>query len=207
MATIHLMVGFMSFGKTTIAKELAQKYNLTLSQMVVNKNVGYTAFISSLYDREEAEEKAGKIDSATALINALSRMELFQECDQGFFQQFRGGSRLEWRFEGDRITEKELTTSAAFVVEGRLARSIETAEGWYVTMDILRENRWINDNVLSPGRMSKLSAEVLTGRAKILFVPLGVINDVLEKSPTFARNVVISITRQMEKFQKLWLQS
>ena len=88
-----------------------------------------------------------------------------------------------------------------------MARSIECGDGWYNTLDILKENSWINENVILPKHKVKISAEVITEQATILVVPLVNLMSTLKKSPLLAKNIIYHVMRQLEKYQRLWIQS
>ena len=94
-----------------------------------------------------------------------------------------------------------------FVIKGKLARSIETGDGWYNTLDILKENSWVNETMLLPQRRCHMSAEVLTEQAVVLYVPLNTVQKLIIKSPHLAHNIIQHSLRQLEKYQRLWIQA
>lgn len=188
---------------------LVQKYLLVLQQMLTDWNVPYADFRVRLQQRLQMEVEDGNTDSQNRAVlqNYLSRLTLLQECDRGMIQLFMDHAKLSMRFEGDRIAEEEIEENLIFLVSGRVARSIETGDGWYYTLDIQKENGWLNETVLLPERKSRMAAEVLTEQAVILTVTLPSANLILEKSPLLAKNIIKHISKQMEKYQRLWIQS
>jgi len=88
-----------------------------------------------------------------------------------------------------------------------VARSIELGDGWYYTLDIQKEGSWLNETAMLPDRKSELALEVLTERAVILTIPLNKAQTIMEKTPLMARSIIQYVIRQMEKYQRLWIQS
>ncbi|MBQ1335821.1 MAG: Crp/Fnr family transcriptional regulator, partial [Selenomonadaceae bacterium] len=139
--------------------------------------------------------------------DVLSRLRLLQGIGSGFIQEFMGKSHLETRFEGDRISGAIMEENLILIVAGKLARSIEAGDGWYNTLDILKEGDWANETILLPDKKAHFSVEVLTEEAEILLYPLSKMNDLMVKYPQIGKNMVQHLARQMEKYQRLWVQS
>ncbi|WP_407397790.1 condensation domain-containing protein [Anaerovibrio sp.] len=189
---------------------LLQHYLLVLQQMLTDWNEPVEYFMERLKKRWEAkfqELDESQEDSRSIIQDALSRIALFQECEQGIIQLFILGAKLYTKFEGDRISEHEVENQLVFVLSGKVARSIECGDGWYNTLDILKENSWINENVMLPKHKVKISAEVITEQSTILVVPLVNLMSTLKKSPLLAKNIIYHVMRQLEKYQRLWIQS
>ena len=110
-------------------------------------------------------------------------------------------------FEGDSLPEEMLKTNLAFLVEGKVARSMENSEGWYNALDIKKENCWLNELIFLDEKMAHVSVEVLTEQAKFLLIPLVNVQAILKRHPTFAMNMLKYTARQLEKYQRLWVQS
>ena len=146
-------------------------------------------------------------DSWAVAQDGLSKLTLFQECGTGVIQLFRGITKIVTKFEGDRISDDEIEHQLIFVLRGKVARSIETGDGWYNTMDILKENSWVNEVSLLPNHKIHLSAEVLTEQATLMTIPVIQLNAILYKSPILANNIIMYTLRQLEKYQRLWIQS
>ncbi|SHI76785.1 Condensation domain-containing protein [Anaerovibrio lipolyticus DSM 3074] len=189
---------------------LLKHYLLVLQQMLTDWNEPVEYFIERLKKRWEVkfqELDESQEDSRSIIQDALSRIALFQECEQGIIQLFVLGAKLYTKFEGDRISEHEVENQLVFVLSGKVARSIECGDGWYNTLDILKGNSWINENVMLPKHKVKISAEVITEQATILVVPLVNLMSTLKKSPLLAKNIIYHVMRQLEKYQRLWIQS
>ena len=189
---------------------LVKHYLLVLQQMLTDWNEPVVSFMERLEKHWKAkfeELELSHEDSRSIIQDALSRIALFQECEQGIIQLFVIGAKLYTKFEGDRISEHEVENQLVFVLSGKVARSIECGDGWYNTLDILKENSWINENVILPKHKVKISAEVITEQATILVVPLVNLLSTLKKSPLLAKNIIYHVMRQLEKYQRLWIQS
>ena len=191
-------------------KLLVQQYHLVLQQMLTDWNRAYAAFRERLDKRwtmEQEAKRTQKIDSRALLQDALSRLPLLQECEEGIIQMFMQDAKISVYFEGDRISGKAIEEQLVFVVDGLVSRCIETGDGWYNALDIMKESSWVNETVLLPNHKTQLSAEVLTEQATIMTIPLIAVQGFLAKSPILGRNIIQHTIRQMEKYQRLWIQS
>ncbi|MBE6084991.1 MAG: hypothetical protein E7203_05895 [Selenomonas ruminantium] len=199
--------GFFNQEKIEI---LVKDYLQVLQQMLTDWNLPMSAFrerLGSRLQRVVADTAAEKLDSRAVLQDYLSRMSLFKEMDRGLIQRFMEQARLEVYFEGDRLAGPELDGQLVFLGVGRVARSIELGDGWYYTLDIQKEGSWLNETAMLPDRKSELALEVLTERAVILTIPLNKAQTIMEKTPLMARSIIQYVIRQMEKYQRLWIQS
>lgn len=190
-------------------KILIEHYFLVLQQIITDWNLTYDQFMERLENRWNIEIERmenSQEDSRAIIQDGLSKIKLFQECEQGIIQLFMGEAKLKTKFEGDRLSEQELETYMVFVISGKVVRSIETGDGWYNTLDILKENSWVNENILLPEHRVHVSAEVLTEQATFLIVPVMSINTILNSSPILANNIIQHTLKQLEKYQRLWIQ-
>ena len=197
----------------------ADQYLVSVQQMVTDWTLPYDAFSERLTARIEnllTDAQGQRQSDIRELQDYLFKLPLLQECDQGVIQQIlqsarlgegKSAAKLAVYFEGDRLSEQDMKDQMVFVINGKVSRSIEAGDGWYNTMDILRENGWVNDTVLLPDSKVKISAEVLTDKATILTVPLNVFISILPKSSLIARNIIYHTMRQTEKYRRLWVQS
>ncbi len=209
----HVIISVDYNGEVYLQNDIAilvKHYLLVLQQMLTDWNEPVVSFMERLEKHWKAkfeELELSHEDSRSIIQDALSRIALFQECEQGIIQLFVIGAKLYTKFEGDRISEHEVENQLVFVLSGKVARSIECGDGWYNTLDILKENSWINENVMLPKHKVKISAEVITEQATILVVPLVNLMSTLKKSPLLAKNIIYHVMRQLEKYQRLWIQS
>ena len=190
---------------------LANRYLFVLQQMLTDWNLPMDSFMERLEKRldmdKEAEAERHKEDRAARVQDVLSRLRLLQGTGSGFLQEFMGKSHLETRFEGDRISGAIMEENLILIVAGKLARNIDTGDGWYNTLDILKEGDWANETIMLSDKKSHFSVEVLTEEAEILLYPLSEMNDLMVKYPQIGKNMVQHLARQMEKYQRLWVQS
>ncbi len=190
---------------------LANRYLFVLQQMLTDWNLPMDSFMERLEKRldmdKEAEAERHKEDRAARVQDVLSRLRLLQGTGSGFLQEFMGKSHLETMFEGDRISGAIMEENLIFIVAGKLARSIEAGDGWYNTLDILKEGDWANETIMLSDKKSHFSVEVLTEEAEVLLYPLSKMNDLMVKYPQLGKNMVQHLARQMEKYQRLWVQS
>ncbi|MBQ2088383.1 MAG: hypothetical protein II470_09985 [Selenomonas sp.] len=196
--------------KMNDVKRLLKEYQLIIQQMMMDWNVAVYDFRAKLEKRLEAERISGSLqvqDSRAVLQNYLSKLALFQECELGIQQLFMGGAQQQIMFEGDRIDADSIEDNMIFLVSGKIVRSIEVGDGWYNTLDIQKENSWLNESVLLPGHRNKYSMEVLTEQAVIIKIPLSGFMAILKRYPQVGQNIFRHVIRQLEKYQRLWIQS
>jgi CRP-like cAMP-binding protein len=143
---------------------------------------------------EQDRARAQQLMYGIAILQGVEGMKLFEQV-----------ANFVTLFEGDRLTERVLKDNLVFVGEGRLARSIENNDGWYETLDVVKDGSWVNESVMLPGSKIRLSVEVLTEQATIILLPLRKMNSLLEGNLKLWQNIFLHVLRQMEKYQKLWL--
>ena len=185
---------------------LAKRYYIVLQQMLTDWNLDYNSFMTRLTNRLNAEPTE-KEDNIAFMQNFIFKLEILQGTGTGNLQKLLKFAKLDTYFEGDRIHENEIKNNIIFVVEGKLVRSIETGDGWYNTLDIVKEKRWINENILLPSHKVKMSAEVLTEKAILLLLPLNDMETFLSREPSVEHKLFMHVLGEMEKYQKLWIQS
>ena len=188
-------------------EKLAQDYILMLRQMVMDWQQPYSAFRANWSRRRSQSIAAKPVQQRTNLLDALLQLELLQSCDKGLVQAFAGTAKLLTCYEGDRLFGQDVEEQLLFVVRGKLARSMETGDGWYNTLDIVAEKAWANDSVLLPKRRNQLALEVLTDQALLLVIPRITMESVMRREPAMAQSIIMHFGRQLEKYQRLWLQS
>ena len=191
-------------------EKLFNQYILILQQMLAEWSDNHSIFVERLEWHAASTQKLqakGKSDNRSALQNYLYQLDLLQECENGVVQLFVENSHMISYFEGDSLPEEMLKTNLAFLVEGKVARSMENSEGWYNALDIKKENCWLNELIFLDEKMAHVSVEVLTEQAKFLLIPLVNVQAILKRHPTFAMNMLKYTARQLEKYQRLWVQS
>jgi CRP-like cAMP-binding protein len=188
---------------------IANLYNLILRQMLVYWHAPFSDFIENI--KKIAAEMSAREDSTEnenqKIIDFIYKSKILQSESTGSTSVLVENSKLLTRFEGDRIYGDILEKNLVFVVEGKLSRSLDTGEGWFNALDIIKADDLINESIFSPKRRAVISAEVLTEKAVLLAIPLVAFESATRQSPALYKSVLQHISSQMEKYQMLWLQS
>ncbi len=190
---------------------LANRYLLALQQMITDWNLDLDAFMGRLshriWEAEKEDSALQRKSESERMVELLDEVEVLQNVDRHLIQHFAKNGRLERKFEGDRISGSVMENCLIFVAFGKVARNVDTGDGWYNTLDILKAGAWVNDTVFLTDRKTQCSAEVLTEEAEILVCPMGGVRDFVSKYPEFVRGIIKHLTRQLEKYQRLWMQA
>ena len=191
-------------------EKLCDLYNLVLKQMLVDWNAKFSTFAENLSRRMEMRtdiERVSAEENKKKIRHYLSQLPILQGRYEETINLFDGQSEIETFYEGDRISGDVLEQKFIFVVSGKLARSVDTGDGWYNPIDIVGRNAFINPTNLLEKRRLTISAEVLTEQANLLMIPHGVLWDAFNNNPEVARGLIQYALTQMEKYQALWLMS
>ena len=191
-------------------EKLTKRYILILQQMLTDWNSPYDTFKESLGNRLkqlETEAETEIEDTRAYLKNFISQLELLQGAQVGTLQKIFGAAKLATYFEGDRISGADIENYLIFVVEGKLVRSIETGDGWYNTLDIVKTNGWVNETAFLEERKTHMSAEVLTEKAVVMNIHVGAMIKIFKEAPDVEYKILQHVLRVMEKYQRLWIQS
>ena len=192
-------------------ERLAKLYNLILQQMLLYWNAPFADFIENVkklvqIDIEEVE-KISEEDERRKIIDFIYQNKILQSENVGAAQIFAESAKLFTRFEGDRIFGDILEKNLVFVVEGKISRSLDTGDGWFNALDIIKVGGLINENIFLPKRRATISAEVLTEKAVLMAIPLSNFEGAAMQYPAIYKSVLRHVLSQMEKYQMLWLQS
>ncbi len=191
-------------------ENLCKLYEVVLQQMLNDWNAKFADFFKRLNIRAEIPTDittSFKEDNRKKIRDFLSQLPILQGRFGGTIGLFDGQAELITRYEGDRISGELLKKKFVFVVDGKLARNVDSGDGWYNPIDIVAKNSFVNPtNFLERQRLT-LSAEVLTERAELLTIPRNVMIDVLRKNSEVALSMMNFALEQMERWQILWLQS
>ena len=213
-STTNLSVTFLydanKFFKN-IGERFAKIYNVVLHQMLVYWNADYSVFSKKLVEKIKFELDADKTlpidDDKKIISDFIIQNPILQGSGTGMVAFFSDSAQLLTKFEGDRIFGDILEKNLIFVVEGKLARSLDTGDGWFKALDIISKGGWLNENILLENRRTNISAEVLTEQAKVLVVPLEKAESLFLRNPNAAKPFFTHILKQMEKYQLLWIES
>lgn len=189
----------------------ANIYSLILRQMLIHwyapfenliKNIKKIAAVNLADDKEISQEDERKI-----INDFIYRNKLLQSDEIGAVAVLVDNSRIFTRFEGDRIFGDILEKNLIFVAEGKLSRSLDTGDGWFNTLDIVKADGLLNETVFLEKRRAVISAEVLTEKAVLVAIPISIFENAVRQNPSLYKNILRHSLAQMEKYQILWLQS
>ena len=178
---------------------------MIIQQMILDWNLPYENFMARLTERLQFEPSSIEND-AKYLRQFISQLSLLQG-REGTLQTLLKMAKLTTYFEGDRISASEMENKLIFVAEGKLVRSLDAGDGWYNTLDIVKENSWINETVLLPKHKAKMSAEVLTEKAVLMTIPLEDMQKFLKTEFGIENKILMHVLAEMEKYQRLWINS
>ncbi len=188
---------------------IANLYNLILRQMLLYWHAPFSDFMENI--KKIVAEIAAKEDSPEnenkKIIDFIYKNKILQSESTGATSVLVEKSKLLTRFEGDRIYGDILNKSLVFVVEGKLSRSLDTGDGWFNALDIIKAGGLINENIFNSKRRAIISAEVLTEKAVLLIIPISIFESATRQSPALYKSILQHVASQMEKYQMLWLQS
>lgn len=190
--------------------QLCKLYKLILQQMLVDWNAKIPEFFERLKERVTLlteEERISREDLKKKIRNFLSQLPILQGRFSGTIGLFEEHAELITRYEGDRISGDMLTKNFIFVADGKLARNVDSGDGWYNPIDIVGKNSFVNPTNLLERQRLTLSAEVLTEQAELLTIPRNILIEVAEKNSEVALSLMNYALTQMERWQILWLQS
>lgn len=195
----------------TVGFRFAKIYNLILQRMMNYWQLPFEKFIENvteiIFMDPQVVKETQKRDDRKIILDFISANKILQGKDIGSNTIFAESAKLISYFEGDRIHGDVLNKNLVFVVEGKVARLLDTGEGWYNALDIISKGNWINETVFLKDRRSEIAAEVMTENATVLAIPLASAEQVLRKFPGFYKNFMTHNLKQLEKFRLLWLQS
>ena len=191
-------------------ERLCDLYTTVIQQMLVDWNANFTDFLARLGSRVtllEEHEQVSREDERKQLRDFLSQLPILQGRFAGTIGLFDDVAKLVTRYEGDRISGDMLKEHFIFVVEGKLARNVDTGDGWFNPIDIVGKNGFVNPTSILERQRLTLSAEVLTEQARLLTIPHETLIELLRKTPELSLSMMIFSLEQMERWQALWLQS
>ena len=194
-----------------IGERFAKIYNVVLRQMLVNWHASFPDFLKKLsrqikFEMENDREIAGA-DDKKIISDFIIKNPILQGSGAGVVSFFTDGAKIITKFEGDRIYGDILDENLIFVVEGKLARSLDTGDGWFKALDIISKGGWLNENVLLTKKRTTISAEILTEQAQILLIPLDKAESLFITHPDAIKPFLTHILKQVEKYQLLWIES
>ncbi|MBR3722893.1 MAG: hypothetical protein IKN12_09030 [Selenomonadaceae bacterium] len=189
---------------------LVERFFQVILQMMTDYNLPMSMFLARLAKRFEAEEnKETDIPNLALYLNyEITGIEIFKGLHHGEdITYIQRNTALKTFFEGDRISGKELKDSFVFVLKGRIARNVDTGDGWYVTLDILKDRSFLNATSFLEKPRLPISLEVLTDEAQIIFIKKEAVEKIAQKDYNLCKSIITYALGEMEKYQYLWIQS
>lgn len=194
-----------------VGERFAKIYNVVLRLMLVHWHAPFANFIKKLVQQMKVEMDSERdivgVDDKKVITDFIIKNPLLQGRGAGLASFFTNSARLITKFEGDRIFGDILNENLIFVVEGKLARSLDTGDGWFKALDIISKGGWLNENVFLEKKRTEISAEILTEQAKLLIIPLDKAESLFLAHSDVAKNFFEHILKQVEKYQLLWIES
>lgn len=195
-----------------VGMRFAKIYNFILQTMLTYWNSPFSQFFekvtSQVFDTQTDHLlELQKNEDFRIIKDFIAVNKILQGEHSGTVVSFSEAAQLITYFEGDRIHGDIIENNLVFVVEGKVARSLDTGDGWYNALDIISKGGWINETIFAKKRRSTIAAEILTEQAKILLIPFKNVDDFAKKHSSVYRNFMNHILNQMEKYQVLWMQS
>ncbi len=190
------------------AMTLTRRYLSTLQNMIMDWALAVSMFKERLAMRFGLE--AGErliLDNRSKIQDIISQIQILQGLDRGTLQMFLPVAQLDTRFEGDRISEDELSKNFILVTDGMVNRNIDAGDGWFNTLDMVTAGLPLNEAVLIENRRCKLAAEVVSETATLLRIPLEDMNKILRQAPQLWRNIARHALSEMENYQSIWVQA
>lgn len=185
-------------------------YECVLKQMITDWNAPFPEFMKRLGNRvnlQLEQVNVAREDTLKKVQDFIDQLPLFKSYCRESLENFENTATLDTYYEGDRISGDMLAKNFIFVAEGKLARNVDTGDGWYMPLDIVAHNGFVNPvHFLNKQRLT-LSAEVLTEQAELLTIPRDVMTVALLKDPEIALSMMNFALAQLERWQLLWLQS
>lgn len=187
-------------------ENILKRYLIVLQEMIIDWDLDYGKFLERLSQRLTAEFSK-KESEDIHITDFISRLDILHSSDKGIWQFIKESAVFKTYFEGDRIDEKDIESSLIFVAYGKIVRSIDTGDGWYTTLDILKEKRVVNENIFLNDRKTKISAEVLTDKAVLMSIKFDDMEKVFKSAPSVRYSFLMYVLKELEKYQRLWIQS
>ena len=189
-------------------ERLCKLYEAVLQQMLTDWNAKFQTFKESLAKRIKMQSDVQKpTDERKRIRDFLSQLPILQGRYEGTIGLFENQAELVTHYEGDRISGDMLKKYFIFVVAGKIVRNVDTGDGWYNPLDVVKKNAFVNPANLLDKQRFTLSAEVLTEQAELLLIPRDVLIEAIRKNTEVAAAVMNFALEQMERYQSLWLQS
>ena len=108
-------------------------------------------------------------------------------------------------FMGDIVPGKDIEENFIFLVRGNAVRNVDPGDGSFNYLDFCSPNAWLNESVLLPRKKTRLSIEIMSEDATLLYIPVQEMNRLMNDEPLVMRRMLVHAVAAMENYQKLWV--
>lgn len=181
---------------------------------------GYAAVLRQYAQRPSLKVREIKMPAAAQLAAAdknetalreemkafLREIPLLANLSEASLEELAGSARCEYFVEGDVVyREGEPQEKLYLVFSGNIEMSRTANHGWAKTLGVLKRGGVLGYDGIFGRLPSCIRAEALSGDVILLAVPYETLHRILEQSPALAVNIITELSRQVNKFQKLWV--
>lgn len=196
---------FLPYG----VESLANRYKLMLEQMLLKWDSSAEILLerfATRLDLQEIDAQARQESLRARTKEFLYQLPLLENSTDVVNMLFEAGVVVT-KYLGDRISGEEIDSQGIFVMEGKLARYMDAGDGWYNMLSLVKKNGMLNELVLLDKRKANISAEVLTDTAVLFEIPVDKLNYILMKDIVFKNRIFQHTLKELERYQRMWVQS
>ncbi len=187
---------------------MAKRYLFILHEMLQDPEQSIASLCRVIAERDDRQRITGADeDRARTTRNFLMELDFFKSLTGDALQRICRVAKLQLYFENDVIPSEAVKDAVMFLRKGRVSRNMDPGTGWFSTLDVAKEGQWLNETNLLPECKSRIELEVLSEQAEIVTIPLPYLQDVLHQDREVEHKMLIYVLREMEKYQRRWVNS
>lgn len=189
---------------------LVDRFFRIILQMITEYNSTVSMCLTKFKERIKVEEtqKVEKPNIDLYVRYAILSVDIFSVLNKEDLELLQNNAKIKTLFEGDRIFGEDLNENVIILTKGRAARNVDSGDGWYNTLDILKERSILNLSMVFLDKPKlPMSIEILTDESEIVFIKKTSFESVMRKNNLIAKNLMIYVLKEAEKYQYLWIQS
>lgn len=187
---------------------IAQKYLRILQKMLFEWKQPLSSFSQDALpdtDRSNIKPHVSPESAWERLHSFVSGLEFFREIPSETLYRDITAPRNVACLMGDMVPGKDIEENFIFLVRGNAVRNIDPGDGSFNYLDFCSPNAWLNESVLLTRRKTKLSIEIMSEDATLLYIPVQEMNRLMNDEPLVMRRMLVHAVAAMEKYQKLWV--
>lgn len=189
---------------------LINRFFRIILQMVTDYNMPVSTCLSRFTERLKTEEskKVERANLSLYIRYAIASVDIFADLSREDVEIVQRNAEIKTYFEGDRISGEELVKNFVILTKGRAVRNVDTGDGWYRTLDIVKERSILNMTmgVLEKPRLP-MAIEILIDESEAVFIKRDSLISLIRKNSLVGKNLLVHALKEMEKYQYLWIQS